>query len=169
MRSVALRLLLCGSITYAAWWIAGPVGIVWCAPLFGAALARPIVDGIENAYGWLRGCVYRDVQGHHYAYKGISLSVAEDVDGHPWLRLSDVRKILPNLSRDELLQQQLGPSVQPVLPDRTLRIRADALVSHLGKTTQLETAKFALWVERNVVFPSRPWRRRGELASIPDE
>ena len=162
MLSVALRLLVCGAITYAAWLVVGPAGIVWCAPLFGAAFARPILDAIANTYGLLRALVYRDVEGRHYAYKGISVSVAEDSDGYKWLRLSDVRKILPQLSREELLRQSLGSSIQQVLPDRSVRIRAEALVTHLGRTTNVETAKFAKWIERSVVYPSRGLRQRAE-------
>lgn len=162
MLSVSLRLLVCCAVTYAAWLAVGPAGIVWCAPLFGAALARPILDAITNAYGWLRALVYRDIEGRHYAYRGISISVTEDSDGHRWLRLSDVRKILPQLSRDELLRQSLGSSIQHVLPGRSVRIRAEALVAHLGRTTNVETAKFAKWIERSVVYPSQRLRQRTE-------
>ena len=84
---------------------------------------------MSSAYGWLRQLVYRDVQGRHHAYRGTSVSVIEDENGFQWLRLSDVRKILPQLSRDELLRQSLGADIQSVLPDRSLRIRAEALVA----------------------------------------
>jgi hypothetical protein len=162
--SVALRLLVCGAVTYVAWRAVGPAGIAVCAWLF-AALARPILDAITSTYSFLRALVYRDVEGRHYAYRGISLSVAEDSDGYKWLRISDVRKILPQLSRDELLRQSLGPSIQQVLPDRSVRIRAEALVTHLGRTTNVETAKFAKWIERSVVYPSQRLRQRTEQSA----
>lgn len=165
MLSVALRLLTCSAVTYVAWLAIGPIGIVWCAPLFGAALARPILDGLAWTYRFMRALVYRDVEGRHCAYMGISISVAEDADGFRWLRLSDVRKVLPDLSRDESLQRSLGAGVGPVLPDRCLRIQAETLVAHLGRTTHPDTAKFSRWVERTVVFPSQKTRQRNASAA----
>src|SRR5436190_19675926 len=162
MLSVALRLLACCAVTYAAWLVFGPVGIVWCAPLFGAAFARPILDATTSVYGLLRALVYRDVEGRHCAYKGISISVAEDAEGYKWLRLSDVRKVLPELSRDEFLRQNLGSGVRQVPPDRTVRIQAEALVTYLGRTTSAETARFTRWIERTVVYPSQKLRERSE-------
>jgi hypothetical protein len=133
--------------------------------LFGAALARPILDAIEGAYGLMRALVYRDVEGRHCAYQGISISVAEDADGYKWLRLSDVRKVLPDLSRDESLRQSLGSMVAQVPPDRSVRIRAEELVAYLGRTTSTETAKFAKWLDKTVVYPSKRVRQRNESAA----
>lgn len=160
MLSVALRLLACSVATYAAWLVAGPVGIVWCAPLYGAALARPLIEATTSAYGLMRALAYRDVEGRHCAYQGISINVAEDAEGHQWLRLSDVRKVLPDLSRDEWLRKNFGTGVGPVAPDRSVRIQAEVLVTHLGRTTSPDTAKFTRWIERTVVYPSRKRRER---------
>ena len=130
--------------------------------LVWAALARPILDAIASVYGLLRALAYRDVEGRHCAYKGISISVAEDAEGYKWLRLSDVRKVLPELSRDEFLRQNLGSSVRQVPPDRSVCIQAEALVTYLGRTTSPETAKFTRWIERTVVYPSQKVRERSE-------
>ncbi len=160
LRSVVLRLAACGAVTYVAWRAVGPAGIAWCAPLFGAALARPLIEAVAGAYGGLRAWVYRDVQGRHHAYRGIAISVVIDDEGHPWLRLSDVRKILPGLVRDESLRRILGADVGPVLPDRALHIRAAALVATLARSTSVETARFSRWVQRTVIFPAETLRQR---------
>lgn len=116
--SVALRLLACGAVSYGAWLAIGPIGLVWCAPLFGAALARPLLEAVGHGHRLLRARVYRDVEGRHHAYQGISIGVALDDDGQPWLRLADVRKVLPGLPRDEALRLILGAQLQPLPPDR---------------------------------------------------
>jgi hypothetical protein len=155
MKSFALRLLGCCVVTYAAWLALGPQGIVWCAPLFGIALATPIFNAVTGAWAWLRALAYRDVEGRHYAFKGVSISVAEDDEGHLWLRLSDVRKVLPWLARDASLQQIFGAHFGSVQPDRATRVQAEAFLAYLARRTSPDAVPFMLWIERTVVYPSK--------------
>jgi hypothetical protein len=168
MQTIALRLLGCCAVTYVAWSALGPQGIAWCAPLFGIALARPLFDGIANTLAWLRALAYRDVEGQHYAFKGISISAVADDEGHMWLRLSHVRKVLPWLSRDESLRQILGARMGQVLPDRATRVEAEAFLAYLGRRTSPDAVSFMQWIERTVVYPSRRRKAHSEgLASRP--
>lgn len=161
MKSFALRLLGCLSVTYFAWFALGPTGLVWCAPLYGVAFAAPLFDGITGGLRWLRALVYRDVQGRHFAFKGVSISVAEDDEGRMWLRLSDVRKLLPWLVGDEPLRRVLSAGVGQVLPDRAMRVEAEAFVAYLERAASADSIRFKTWVERTVVFPSKRRLVRG--------
>jgi hypothetical protein len=161
MKSLALRLLGCLSVTYLAWFALGPTGLVWCAPLYGIAFAAPILDGTTGALQRLRALAYRDVQGRHFAFKGVSISVAEDDEGRKWLRLSDVRKLLPWLVGDEPLRRVLSAGVGQVLPDRAMRVEAEAFVAYLERAASADSIRFKTWVERTVVFPSKRRLVRG--------
>ena len=151
--NVLLRLLACTAASYAAWRFWGPSGLVFSAPLFGLALARPIMEGLISGYAGLRGSVYRDVSGRHFAYRGRSLDVRMDEAGFQWLRLSDVRRLLPNLPRDDSLAQALGPAcvtLQPTPP----RIQAEALHAYLAKASAPDSVKFRTWIERTIMLPA---------------
>jgi hypothetical protein len=161
MKSLALRLLGCLSVTYLAWFALGPTGLVWCATLYGIAFAAPILDGVASALQTLRALAYRDVQGRHFAFKGVSISVAEDDEGRKWLRLSDVRKLLPWLVGDEPLRRVLSAGVGQVLPDRAMRVEAEAFVAYLERAASADSIRFKTWVERTVVFPSKRCLVRG--------
>ena len=160
MKSVAFRFLTCFSVTVIAWFSMGPTGLVWCAPLYGIAFAAPLLDGSTSSLRWLRSLAYRDVEGCHFAFKGISINVAEDSKGYMWLRLADIRKVMPALVSDGVLRQLLGSHVRLLPPDRAVRIQAEALLAHFEQATQLDTLKFMQWIERTVAFPSKQRRAR---------
>lgn len=167
MTTLALRLAACSALAFPAWSLLGPQGLVYSSVLFALALARPLVDAAAGAYGALRRLAFRDIEGRHCAYRGIPISVADDADGQRWLRLADVRKVLPGLVRDESLQRLLGPGVQALRPDRSLRIRADALVAHLSRARGEDAARFGAWTQRTLVFPARDRNRRDDSGPEP--
>lgn len=163
MLSFTLRLLACCTATYVAWRSLGSSGIAWCAPLFGIALATPIFDGVTSSLAWLRALAYRDVEGRHYAFKGKSINVTEDEDGRMWLRLSDVRKVLPWLSSDEALRRDLGADLAQFLPDRAVRVEATGFATYLERAALADSIRFKVWIKRTVVFPSK--RRKSRRTS----
>ncbi len=158
MTSIAIRLMACGVVTYLAWSVMGPEGLVYCSVLYAMAFAKPIVEGFISVGAWLRALAYRDVEGCQFQYRGQPISVAEDQDKYRWLRLADVRKVVPHFPRDEVLRRTLGADVKTLGSERALRIKGEALWVYLGKTTSVESAKFRSWVERNVVVPSHKAR-----------
>ena len=88
--SIALRVAACAVVTWGAWRIFGPVGIVFVAPLFGVAFARPLIELAETAFRTMRHANWRHVEGRHYAYRGRSIAVIEDADRQRWIRIGDV-------------------------------------------------------------------------------
>jgi len=135
--------------------------LVFSSLVFGVALAKPIVEGVGNIYGIIRALVYRDVEGRHYAYDGKSIDVVEDSGKSRWLRVSDVRSILPHLPKDETLCALLGPGVSTI-GSPALRVRAEVLHEYLAKATTSDSLKFRLWIGRTIVFPSS--RARADLS-----
>ena len=133
----------------------GAVGLVTCAPLFGIALARPILDFIGWSTRLARQAVYRDVEGRHFEHRGNTIDIAEDSAHHRWLRLTDVRKVIRNLPSDEVLGQVFPAGIRQWDSAATTRIDAEALAQYLKKSTDTSSLKFKVWLEREFAFPAR--------------
>lgn len=158
--NVSLRLLACSAATYVLWRLLGPIGIAVAAPLFGFALARPIIDLISESNRAVKHLTFSGVEGRYFNHRGFSIDVAEDERHHRWLSVTDVRKVISALPRVAVLQRQFRQALLEDLKLRGHRIQADALLSYLGKSTDADSIKFRNWLEREVVFPAAMVRRR---------
>lgn len=110
--TIALRLLACAAVIYLQWRWLGAVGLVVGAPLLGVALARPILDLLGMARHTARAAAYREVSGRHFVHRGLMLDISDDAAQFRWLRISDVRKLIPGLPADQTLQQLRPDGVQ---------------------------------------------------------
>lgn len=157
---IGLRAILCALVT---WWLYTKLGLVALpigAPLLGAALARPIIDLVEAAHFTGKSHALADAQGRYWAHRGLRIDIAEDDEDARWLLLADVRKVLPGLPRDEVMQRRFGERVAALEPMPGTRIRADALADYLRKATDAPSLKFRTWLDREVMGGSRNPRAR---------
>ena len=171
--TIALRLAVCSAVAWLAWRWRGASGLVFSAPLFGLALAKPIVDAIS---GWLRltrRLAYGDLEGRHYVHRGTPIDVVEDAEHVRWLRTADVRRVIDALPDDAVLAR-LYPSgvradaaVRATLARPSARISAEALADYLRKSTQPRSLRFARWLERDVAYSARRLRERAPGTTRP--
>jgi hypothetical protein len=159
---VGLRLLACTAVTYLVWRRIGLIGVVVCLPLYGISLARPILDLLGGTREAARRLTFRAVDGRHYEHRGHMIDILEDEARHRWLRLADVRKVIPGLPSDPALRHQFPAGVQALAPSTALRIQAESLAEYLQKSTEPDSLKFKLWLEREVMFPARQVRARSK-------
>jgi hypothetical protein len=160
LRTLAIRLALCLVLEWLAWRALGASGLLLALPLFGVALARPLVD-LGGAIGHeMRRAHWRDVQGRHYVFRGHPLHVVEDADHQRWVRLADVRAIVGFTASDSALKltypngwMLCGRPPAPHLSD-------EALLAHLAKERSPTAARLRHWVEREIVFAARRQRER---------
>ena len=157
---IVLRLLGCAIVTYLVWRGLGPVGLVFCAPLFGVALARPIVDLVAESAQMAQRVGLRDLHGRHFVYRGTPIDVVEDAQQYRWLRLADVRKIVTGLPVEPVLRSLLPDGLQPMGPPANVCIKAEALQQYLQKVTEPNSLRFRRWLEREVVMPAGKLRER---------
>ena len=157
---IALRTLACAVVTYGIWLKFGTVSLVVCAPLFGVALARPILELMEEAAQATTRAAFRDLDGRHFHYKGILVDVVEDADSYRWMRLADVRKIVTGLPADQVLRNLFPEGLQDPPASKAVCIKAEALLQYLQKATDPGTLRFKLWLEREVVMPAIRLRER---------
>jgi hypothetical protein len=158
--SSAVRATGCALVAWAAWKVFGASGLVYAAPLFGVALAKPLIELAADARRAMHRAHWRDVEGRHYAFRGRPVRVVEDADACRWIRLADVRALVGFTASDGALAlaypdgvRRIGRPVEPY-------VGAEALLVHLGKERAPEAIRFRGWVEREIAFPARRERER---------
>jgi hypothetical protein len=157
---ILFRLVLCAVASYFMWRRFGASGLAMSAPIFGVALARPIIDLVAEFSGLAKRVALADLEGRNFEFRGCRLNVAEHDDGHRWISVRDVRKVLPSFPRDAVLRSQYPADLVHDAALKGERIRAEALLTHLRKATETDSIKFRNWLERDVIFPAA--RARGE-------
>jgi hypothetical protein len=157
---IGVRLALCFAASWLVWRIAGLVAMVCTAPLYGIALARPLLDLASELRHQMRAAVWRPLEGRHFAYRGRAVQVLEDADHRRWVRAADVRAIIGPSASDGALAltypdgcRDAGRPAEPHLSD-------DALLAHLAKQNSAEALRFRRWAEREIAFPARRVRSR---------
>lgn len=159
--TIALRLLACSAAAWLLWHLLqGPLGLAFAAPLFGMALAQPLLDLFGAAYATTRRLAFLPLEGRHFEHRGVPLDVAEDERHHRWVSVRDLRRLLRGLPRDASLQRQLPEGLMHDARLRGLRIEAETLLAFLRKSTDPDSLKLRNWLEREVVFPAATQRRR---------
>jgi hypothetical protein len=159
-RTILVRLALCVLLTWLVWHFLGTVGLVMTAPMYGVALARPLLDLASAIRHEMRRAQWREVEGRHFAFKGRTVHVLEDADHQRWVRIADVRAVVGLTAGDGALRitypggwRVLGKPPEAYLSD-------EALLAHLGKERSPKALRLRHWVEREIVFPARRQRER---------
>ncbi len=160
LTTIAIRLALCAAATWALWRLGFGTGVVFMAAAVGLALARPLVDLTIALWQAMRHANWRELEGHHFAFKGRSVRVVEDAGHQRWIRLADIRAIAGFTASDASLRITYpggwglrGRLREPYLSD-------EALLAHIAKEHSPEALRLRRWVEREIVFPARRQRER---------
>lgn len=155
------RLSLCVAATWLlSRWLGAAMALVFLSPLFGIAVARPVIDLLGDSRRATRQLALQSVSGRYYAFKGHAIDIVDDVDGHRWLRTADVRKVITGLPRDGTLLRMFPGAAEQPEPPTDPRIRAEQLAEYLLKATDADALRFKLWLEREVILPARKRRER---------
>ena len=166
LRTIAIRLLLCGIVTWVAWRYSGLTSAVVTVVLYAIALPKPLIDLASELRHQYRRAHWRDREGRHYVYHGMPLSVHEDVEHRRWVGLVGVRAIVGFTASDSALSRTYpdgwGLFGRPPEP----HLRDDALIAHLMKERSATALKFRHWVEREIAFPARRQRERYGIRTL---
>jgi hypothetical protein len=158
--SIAVRLAGCALLSWLVWRSFGLASMVTTLPLFGIALARPLLDLAGALRHHMHRAHWRDVEGRHYAYRGRPVRVVEDDEHRRWLRLADIRAIVGFTASDGALAISYPDAVLAIGRPPVAHVRDEALLAHLGKERSPEAQRLGRWVEREIVFPARRARER---------
>ena len=164
-----LRIAACSVAAYVLWLALGAIGLAISAPLFGIALAKPLFELVAELRDTTKRMVFASVEGRHFEHRGHALDIIEDEQHHRWLKVGDVRKIIKSLPRGAVLQRQYPEGVHEDSGLGGHRILAAALLSYLSKSTEPDSLRFKVWLERNVVLPAANLRRRSAIDEVRRE
>jgi len=166
---IVLRVALCAALSWCVWRIGGLVPMVATAPLWGVALAKPLIDLASEVRHRMRRHVWKPLEGRHFVFRGMPLQVLEDADHRRWVRAADVRRIVGHTASNGALAltypngwRLLGQPAEPHFSD-------EALIVHLAKESAPKALRFRHWAEREIAFPAQRLRERlGIRTEAPD-
>jgi len=167
LASVAVRLAGCTLLSWLVWRSFGAAPMVITLPLFGIALARPLLDLASALRHQMNRAHWRDVQGRHYAYRDRPVRVVEDIERRRWVRLADVRAIVGFTASDGALAVAYPEGVLRIGRPAEPHMRDEDLLTHLEKERFPEAVRLRIWVEREIVFPARRERERLGIRTPP--
>ena len=157
---IAIRVLLCAAVSWVVWRYFGVAVAVASAPLYGIALARPLIDLASDLRHATRAAVWRPLEGRHFVYRGTPVQVLEDDDHRRWVRAADVRAIVGHTASHGAISltypsgwRTMGKPAEPHFSD-------EALIAHLMKASAPEALRFRHWAEREIAFPAQRLRER---------
>ena len=153
---IALCTVFFGLVGY---WL-GKYMIVFTAPAYGAAIARPLINLVANFRHGVRSAVWLPVHGTHYVFKDTTIHVLEDDDDWRWLPLADVERVLGRKLNARLLAITYPDRLEMGGKPSRMHIRDDALIEHLSRLSDPVALRFRTWLERSVALPARRMRQR---------
>jgi hypothetical protein len=157
---IAIRLALCAACSWIVWRLMGLTAMVTTAPLYGVAMARPLLDLASDLRHAAKARILRKLEVRHYAYRGVPIQVFEDDTGLRWIRIDDVREVGATTSTDGVFAIAFPDGCQRMGRPPQAHLSHDALLAHLKKDRSPTVLHFTNWVERNIAFPARAYRAR---------
>ncbi|MES2581794.1 MAG: hypothetical protein V4627_03680 [Pseudomonadota bacterium] len=136
--------------------------VLFVSPLYGALIARPLINLMASLRQLMRSSVWMPAQGQHYVFKGTTVHVLQDEDGWRWVRLADVQLVLETPLNTRVLAVTYPERLQRMGRPAQMHMRDDALLMHLGKQNNDAALRLRTWVERNVAFPAQRMRERAD-------
>jgi hypothetical protein len=153
---IALCTVFFGLVGY---WL-GKYMIVFTAPAYGAAIARPLINLVANFRHGVRSAVWLPVHGTHYVFKDTTIHVLEDDDDWRWLPLADVERVLGRKLNARLLAITYPDRLEMGGKPSRMHMRDDALIEHLSRLSDPVALRLRTLLERSVALPARRMRQR---------
>jgi hypothetical protein len=159
-----VRLVLCALVSALFIWLGqqvhpragGWIGFVFSIPLYGTALAKPLVELFGEGITWLTRQPMRHWEGRYYEFNGTQIRVYED-DDKLWYVAKDVLRAtnVPAIPESFVAVHSQGFKV---LADTSLTcLDFDTLEKMLARSKEYEHERFILWARREV---ETPWERK---------
>lgn len=156
--NIILRLAACFTVSYLAYRQIGPTTMMLTLPLWGAALARPIIEGVPALLRWAGHLHLQAWDGRYYEFDGRQVRVVT-IGETLWFAEPDVVAILggtPEALRSKVGRNEYGPLGE----GRLMGFPEQALRRLLNGDASPQALRFRLWMEREVIFPHREHLRR---------
>ena len=163
MLNLAMRLVIGVGVTWAAVMLLGLIGFAITAPIWGALLAKPIVEFFPALQRSGHRRALQEWEGRYYKYEGTHLRAYFDGED-AWFDAKDVLSVLDK-TPGAWLDTRFTPEEYGVNPGRSDKCFSPAGVIKLTQISEHpEAPKFRLWFERTVVLYLK---RKKEMRETP--
>lgn len=130
------------------------VAVVLSSPLAAVALAPLVAPLVGASYRAVKEIAYRDLQGNYFAYKGHRVRIQEDLSGSRWVRVRDIRGLVPDFPKDQVLVRIAPDAMARPEGERELYFQAGSLDRYLARSRADATIRFRTWLQREVLAPA---------------
>lgn len=141
------------------WWQLGAIGLLMATPLAAGLLALPLQQWLGDGAALTRRLARAHALRGTRDFRGQRVGVIVDDEGHWWLRVDDLHRLLDGLpDTARLLAATRGRSV----PDSwrlPAHVRADALTERLEASNTHATRRFLAWLQAEQAADARRLRR----------
>jgi hypothetical protein len=159
-----VRLALCALVSALFIWIGhqvharagGWIGFVLSIPLYGTALAKPLVELFEEGLTWLSRQPLRQWEGRYYEFNGIQIRVYED-DEKLWFVAKDVLAATHVSAIPGSFIATHSQGFRVLAGTRLTCLDLDTVEKVLARSREHEPGRFILWARREV---ETPWERK---------
>lgn len=159
------RLAVAGGSYALLVWLVGGFTFIFAIPIFGSALAKPIVESFSWFKNFAKARAYAELNGCYYAFDGWQVGVVETGDRRLALvPLKDMCRVL-GIAADRQLMRGVEISYGGMaarLADGQIALPIAEAIRFVAGRNSADAIRFRLWLERDVQFPLR---RRWDIAS----
>ena len=154
LANTLIRVALCSVVTWTAWRYLGLIPAVLTVPLWGVALAGPLMDWMGHLYDYFNRSPLAPWQGRYYNFAGVHLRVLP-VGQTLWIVDRDIFQVLgekPTL----LLPDQFDALEYGLIEGTRFNgFSEDGLERLLKRHSHQDSTRFLVWLRREVFFPHR--------------
>lgn len=162
-----LRIFFSLLVLYIGWRLMGPIGVVLFSPVVGVILVKPILELFSAPARLGKQAVFDNFEGIHFVHAGTTFDILEDAASWRWLKTSEIRLVLPDFPRDEVLMRLYPEGVRRLGPNGFCRMQAESLESFLVNSLNRKSIAFRNWLRKDVIHSASQTRKR--LAGDPTE
>jgi hypothetical protein len=156
---LVVRVAIGSAITWALYFMQGPLGLVFAAPAWGALLAKPILDLVPAVVGGLRSSAFPYREGDVHTFETHHLRVCS-VGGYPWIVDSDLLAALGE-KPSETQRRRADAAFHAEIPETNLwGFSESGAIKLLKARRHPDALRLQLFLERQVFLPARKRRER---------
>lgn len=159
------RLIVAGGSYALLVWLVGGLTFLLAIPIFGIALAKPIIESFSWFSNAVKSRAYAGLNGCYYSFDGWPVGIVETGDHRLALvPLKDMCRVL-GIKLDRQISRNIEVSYREVatkLPGGKTALPVAEAIRFVSTKDTPDATRFRLWLERDVQFPLR---RRWEIAN----
>lgn len=163
-KMILIRAAICALVTYAASRISAGVAVATVA-LWGAMMAKPIIELGANWFNWARREPYEKWQGNYYEFANVQIRIIElgaASRQRLWFAAADILNVLGEKPTKKL-ELVYNSAEYCMLRDENLAaFSEEGVQKYLTASRHPQSVAMRLWIEREVI---KPHRRKMHLAS----